>query len=326
MLFVRLASAGLDVSLPGLVGAGLVIGFLIGLFGVGGGFLLIPVLKSLFGVPYPVAVGSGLTQIFINACISSWKHWRHGNLDLKLGLLLAAGALTGTEAGVRLLGLLGSLKTVVLLGRSFALMDLTLHLLFLLLLTLVAVFVLVETASSRRPAAGSAAAPGMTTVPGMTVEGSPSAAPTGIARRLQGVALRPVLAFPASGLAGLSIWLPLAFSVLVGVVTGMAGVGGGFITFPLLVYLIGVPTLTAVGTSSFQVLCASGYGAFRHCLQQHVDPLLVLLLLAGSLAGVQLGVMASRRLEAQRLRRYFALVVISGAGVIVYDLIKQIWF
>jgi len=134
------------------------------------------------------------------------------------------------------------------------------------------------------------------------------------------------MTFPASGLQKLSIWLPLTFSLLVGMVTGMAGVGGGFITFPLLVYVIGVPTLTAVGTSAFQVLCASGYGAFRHYLQQHVDPLLVIMLLAGSLVGVQLGVMASRRLAGPRLRRYFALVVLSGVGVILYDLVKQIWF
>jgi uncharacterized membrane protein YfcA len=89
--------------------------------------------------------------------------------------------------------------------------------------------------------------------------------------------------------------------------------------------VFGVPTLTAVGTSAFQVLCASGYGALRHALQQHVEPLLVLLLLAGSLAGVHLGVAVSGRLDSLRLRRYFALVVISGAGVILYDLIKQIW-
>jgi uncharacterized membrane protein YfcA len=320
MLSVHLALAGISVSVPGLAAAGLILGFLIGLFGVGGGFLLIPVLKSLFGIPYPVAVGSGLTQIFINACFSSWKHRRNKNLDLKLGLLLAAGALAGTEIGVRLLALVGSLKRVMFLGQSFAMLDLTLNLLFLFLLTAVVVFVLVETASPRHP--GAAPAP----VPAPIPESAPGGAPKGLSRRLQRLAWKPVLAFPASGLEGLSVWPPLAFSLLVGTVTGMAGVGGGFITFPLLVYVIGVPTLTAVGTSAFQVLCASGYGALRHALQHHVEPLLVLLLLAGSLAGVQLGVMASSRLEGLRLRRYFALVVISGAGVILYDLVKQIWF
>jgi uncharacterized membrane protein YfcA len=308
MLSVYLETAGLSVSVPGLVGAGLVIGFLIGLFGVGGGFLLIPVLKSLFGIPYTVSVGSGLTQIFINACVSSWKHWRGKSLDLKLGLLLAAGALTGTEIGVRLMGMLGSLKNVSILGRSFELLDLTLNLLFLALLTTVGILVLVETSSARVPGAAA------------------GAAPSSISRRMQCLTLKPVMNFPASGLQNLSIWLPLAISLLVGMVTGMAGVGGGFITFPLLVYVIGVPTLTAVGTSAFQVLCASGYGAFRHYLQQHVEPLLVIILLSGSLVGVQLGVMAARRLAGHRLRRYFAFVVMSGVVVILYDLIRQIWF
>jgi uncharacterized membrane protein YfcA len=303
MLSVHLAVAGVSVSVPGLVAAGLLLGFLIGLFGVGGGFLLIPVLKSLFGIPYPVAVGSGLAQIFVNACVSAWKHWRNRNLDLKLGLLLVTGALAGTEIGVRLLGMLGSLRTVVFLGQSFTMIDLTLNMLFLVLLTTVAVFVLMETASPRHP----------------------GAAPRGLSRRLQRLAWKPLLSFPASGLERMSVWPPLAASLAVGMVTGMAGVGGGFITFPLLVYVFGVPTLTAVGTSAFQVLCASGYGALRHALQQHVEPLLVLLLLAGSLAGVHLGVAVSGRLDSLRLRRYFALVVISGAGVILYDLIKQIW-
>ena len=319
MLSVHLAVAGISVSVPGLVAAGLLLGFLIGLFGVGGGFLLIPVLKSLFGIPYPVAVGSGLAQIFVNACVSAWKHWQNRNLDPKLGLLLVTGALAGTEIGVRLLGLLGSLRKVVFLGQSFAMLDLTLNLLFLVLLTTVAVFVLVETASPRHP--GAAPATG-TSSPG---DGGSGAAPRGISRRLQRLSWKPLLSFPASGLERMSIWPPLTASLVVGIVTGMAGVGGGFITFPLLVYVFGVPTLTAVGTSAFQVLCASGYGALRHALQQHVEPLLVLLLLAGSLVGVHLGVAVSRRLDSLKLRRYFALVVISGAGVILYDLIKQIW-
>jgi len=104
------------------------------------------------------------------------------------------------------------------------------------------------------------------------------------------------------------------------------GVGGGFINFPLLIYVIGVPTHIAVGTSVFQVLLASGYGATRHILLGNVEIKLVVILFVGSFVGVQLGVKASQVLGGRSIRRYFALVVAQGVALVVWDLIRQTFF
>lgn len=304
MLFLTLPVSGVEIWIPGIVLAGLLVGFLIGLFGVGGGFLLTPALKVIFGIPYALAVGSSLAQVFVNSIVASFRHWRNGKIDIKLGLLLAAGATAGTEAGVRLLLLLKQGGTVVINGRSFALLDLVLSLLFIVLLVAMAIIVVLET--SRKSLL--------------------QEVDTAVSRWLRAVRFKPLLSFPRSRLVSYSSWIPLILSIFAGVLTGLMGVGGGFIQFPLLIYVIGVPTHVAVGTSVFQVLIASGYGATRHALLGDVDFLLVVLLFAGSFAGVQLGVKASQVLGGRSIRRYFALVLAAGVGLVVWDLIRQILF
>jgi hypothetical protein len=290
------------VWLPGIVLVGLAVGVLSGLFGVGGGFLLTPVLKILLGVPYPVAVGSSLVQISLNSALSAYKHGRDRNVDLKLGILLAAGALLGADLGVRLHGMLKGGAALSLHGRSIAPLDLVLNLLFLVLLTGVGVFILLETGR---------------TAHGQEVE-------TVVSRQLRKLRLSPLGSFPRSGLARYSLWIPLILALVVGVLTGLMGVGGGFISFPLLLYVVGVPTRMAIGTSALQILLASGYGSIRHGLAGNLDLLLVALLVPGSFAGVFLGVRVSRLLGGRRIRRYFALVVFVGVAMVIWDLAREL--
>jgi uncharacterized membrane protein YfcA len=304
MLTLTLPLSGVDVWIPGIVLLGILIGFLIGLFGVGGGFLLTPLLKVVFGIPYPVAVGSSLLQIFFNSCIATFRHWRNRKVDFKLGLILAAGAMAGTEVGVRILTRLQRSAPVLINNRPFSSVDLVLNSLFLVLLSGVAVFILVETARSTA---------------GQEVS-------TAVSRWLRTVALRPTLYFPRSGIASFSLWIPILLAIVVGVLTGLMGVGGGFVNFPLLIYVIGVPTHIAVGTSVFQVLLASGYGATRHIFLGNVEFILVVILFVGSFAGVQLGVKVSQVLGGRSIRRYFALVVAQGVLLVAWDLIRQIFF
>jgi uncharacterized membrane protein YfcA len=304
MLTLTLPLSGVDVWIPGIVLLGILIGFLIGLFGVGGGFLLTPLLKVVFGIPYPVAVGSSLLQIFINSSIATFRHWRNQKVDFKLGLILAAGAMGGTEIGVRILTRLQRSAPILINNRLFSPVDLVLNILFLVLLSAVAIFILFETTR------GTA-----------TQEVS-----TAMSRWLQTIRLRPTLFFPRSGIASYSIWIPILLAVFVGVLTGLMGVGGGFVNFPLLIYVIGVPTHIAVGTSVFQVLLASGYGATRHIFLGNVEIILVGILFAGSFAGVQLGVKVSQILGGRSIRRYFALVVAQGVALVIWDLIRQIFF
>ncbi len=300
---IQLPLAGIEVWWPGLILLGAFIGILTGLFGVGGGFLLTPCLKIFFGIPYPIAVGSGLAQIFLAGAYSTWKHAKNGHIDLRMGLILGGGALVGTDIGVELLKMLGTGGTVHLNARAFTVSDLVMTGLFLVLMTATTIYIAYETSRCNGDEEASA-----------------------IAQNLQGCRVPPRLAFPKSKIDSLSLWFPLIISFLVGILTGMLGVGGGFINFPLLVYVIGVPTYVAVGTSAFQILFSSGYGALRHALQGHVEWLLVLLLLVGSLAGVRFGVYLSGLWGGRKLRKYFAWVIGLGIAVIVWDLARKIWF
>ena len=304
MFQLNLPLSGTEVWWPGLVLLGAGIGFLTGMFGVGGGFLMTPLLKIVFGIPYPIAVGSDLLQIFITGSFSAWKHWRNKNVDVLMGIIMAGGSLIGTEIGVRLLKLIGDGGVITLNSRSFTLLDLVMSGSFLVLLTAVAISIWRETSN---PSTGDEVA-------------------AGLVQSISGFQLRPIIAFSRSNIAAMSMWTPLSISILVGFLTGLLGVGGGFINFPLLVYVIGVPTSVAVGTSAFQIIFSTGYGAFRHAGQGHVELILVGLLLCGSLIGVQLGVLASRFFGGRKIRKYFVWVIVLGIVVICWDLICQIWF
>ena len=299
MLTLFLPLAQVDAWLPGVVLLGFAVGVLTGLFGVGGGFLLTPALKALFGVPYPVAVGTDLVQIFLTGTVSAYRHGRAGNVEWRLGLVLGAGGVAGAELGVRIQNALASIGEVGVSGSRVTLLDLVLGGLFVALLAAVAALIWRETRSG-------------------------NGVDTRVGRALRAVRLRPVIALPRSDLAGVSVWVPLVMGLGVGVLTGLMGVGGGFVNFPLLIYVLGVPTHVAIGTSAVQVLLASGYGALRHAGQRHVELPLVLFLTAGSVLGVQVGVRLAKRFRGPRIRRLFAGVMLLGIAVIVWDLGRQL--
>lgn len=300
-LFLPLAQV--EVWFPGLILLGMMIGFLTGMFGVGGGFLLTPLLKIVFGLPYPIAVGSSLLQIFLTGSLSSWKHWKQKHVDPVLGVMMALGALCGAEIGIRLMKLLDSGGAVLINNRSLPLLDLVLTGIYLVLMISIAVSVWKETS---------------------TDSAGDEIAATTLSQRLSNIKLPPLLSFSRSGISSMSLWIPILLSVGVGILTGLLGVGGGFVNLPLLIYVLGVPTIIAVGTSSFQILFAAGYGAYRHATQRHVDPIVVLFLTLGAFLGVQLGVSATRLFGGKKIRRYFALVVAAGIILVLYDLIKSL--
>lgn len=306
MLAINLSTAGVAVSVPGLIILGLIVGVMSGLFGAGGGFLLTPFLRIFFGIPFPLAIGSSLLQIFFTCLAAAGRHWKQRTVDPLLGCIMAAGAFAGTEVGVRMLNFLDAGTQVIINGRSFLLLDLFLTGMFVILMIGVAFFIRRETSRAS------------------TGAGDETAATIGLG--LRNWKAYPLLAFPRSQIPSLSLWVPLTLSFLVGILTGMMGVGGGFVNFPLLVYVIGVPTHVAVGTSALQVGLASGYGALRHAARGNIDLLLVAFLLVGSLTGSQLGAAFSRRFSGTGLRRYFAWVLLAGVLVILGDLAAGIWW
>jgi len=305
---IELPMSGITVWWPGILLRGLGIGFLTGLFGVGGGFILTPALRILFGIPYPVAVGTSLLQIFVTGSLSAYKHWRFGHVDIKLGLLMASGALCGTAIGKRIMAWLEcSAGTIMIHGTSYHLIDLVMNVLFLVLLTVVGITMLCEV--SRKG----------------NVERCDDVK-TGLTCFLHNLRIPPVLPFQRSGIGDMSIWVPLIMGLFVGIMTGLLGVGGGFVMFPLLVYVIGVPTTMAVGTSAFQIVFASGYGSLIYYRAGRVELLLVALLVGGSFFGVQSGVAMARKLGGHALRKYFVLVIGAGILMIVYSLVRSVVF
>lgn len=283
---------------------GFLIGVVTGLFGIGGGFLLTPALRILFNISYPIAIGSSLLQIFLTSLLSAYKHWKNNNLDAKMGAITAVGSLAGTEFGVRLLRLVAAQGTVNIGGHQVLFTDVLINSCFLVLLISVAVFMYREACKS---------------------DASGLEEPqTALGEMARSCPLPPFVCFDQSNIPKLSIWMPILLSIVVGFLTGLLGIGGGFISLPLLVYILGMPTKIAVGTSTLQVFLASGYGTFRHMQDGHVDFLLVLFMFVGSMLGVNIGVRLSRKINSCNTRKYFAALMVLAVLLVVYDLLRRL--
>ena len=283
---VLLPVAGVEVNWPVLAGLGLVVGFLAGLLGVGGGFLLTPLLMSL-GVPPMSAIGSDIAHFAGMASSGTYHHWRAGNVDVKFGAFLMAGGISGFLGGAVCKGALCARGSFGLWVRVF----------YVVLLGVIGGYMLFETS---RPEKGERSR----------------------LSRLLG-RLPGAVEFPVSGVR-MNPAVPVAIGALVGVFATMMGIGGGVIFVPLLIYVLGLPTRAAVGTSLFQICGVSLVGTVIeskvNSVHRPVDALLALLLLAGSSVGVRAGAWVSVRTGAKKLRRVFALLVLAVLAKVVYEL------
>jgi len=277
---IYLPIAGLPVNLLLLLALGGGVGFLSGLFGVGGGFLLTPLL-ILMGVPSPVAVASAANQV-VGASVSGvLAHWRRGNVDVRMGMVLAIGGLVGSAVGVQLFSWLRRLGQV----------DLVINLSYVLFLGFVGGTMLMESISALRNSHRAAAAPHKR-------------------HRHRWANLPFKLRFPRSGLY-MSALLPLGVGATGGLLSALMGVGGGFILVPMMIYLLEMPTSVVVGTSLFQVIFVTASVTFLQSVQTHtVDVVLMLMLLIGGVIGAQFGARFATRLRAEQTRLLLALLVL----------------
>lgn len=287
---IFLPIAHMDVNIVLILAYGALVGFLSGLVGVGGGFLITPLL-IFTGIPPIVAVASGAAQMAGTAAGASYLHWRHGNIDFKMGALLLAGGWLGGALGVylaKLLLRLGQFGNVVVF-------------LYVILLGAIGASMLVESLHALRRA-------------------SEPAAPR--ARRRDRIAGLPwTTQFPVSRIR-LSLLVPLALGAGVGVLTSLMGVGGGFIMVPAMIYLLGMPTRIVVGTSLFQLLFTTAAVSVMQAGVNHaVDPFLALILILGSVVGTRLGAPLGSRLAGEKLRLILALVVVAVALKMVATLL-----
>ena len=301
---------GLD-NLPYLTLFGLLVGALGGFFGVGGGFLMVPMLNAVFGVPYNIAVGSDLGQMCGMSAAATVRHVRFGNIDFKLGILMIVGTATGVEMGAQVLELLKRVGDVFILGRRIDTMTLVMSLVYAALLIFLGQAMLRESLRTMRRAAGQVQL-------GAEIPASPTVL------RLRTIKLWPMVSLPASGIESISLWVILAIGFLTGFLSGMLGVGGGFIRMPALVYILGCPTVVAVGTDLFEIMFSAGYGVMTHAVKGNVHLVLVLALLIGATIGAQLGASYTRKAGGPWVRFGFGCLAFVGVAMVVIKLFLKL--
>lgn len=290
----------------GLVVLGFVIGVLSGLFGIGGGFFLVPMLNAVFNIPYNVAIGSSLCQMVGTSVAASIKHHDYGHIDYKLVIWLLAGSVAGAEVGVQVLMWLHKMRDMVICGHSVSVMSFYVDIIFVSLLLTVGIAMFIESsqATRREPRGG-------------VVE-------TIISQKIRNIKMLPKITLPVSGISSISIWIILALGFVVGVLSGLLGIGGGFVVSPALIYLFGIPTNIAVGTGLFQIIFTAGYGSISHFIKGNIDFLLVGCILAGSLVGSGMGAALHKRMRGAYIRYYFSLIVLTVMIVIMVKFVFKI--
>lgn len=282
--------AHMDVNIALILFFGALVGFLSGLAGVGGGFLITPLLIFI-GIPPIVAVSSGAAQMAGTAAGASYIQWRYGNIDFRMGLVLLLGSWLGGGVGVYLA------KILVRIGQFSNVVAF----LYVILLGFIGVSMLIESLNAifRKPAQLAA---------GSGAESSSRPPLQTLVARLPGR-----IAFPASGVH-MSAVVPLVLGAAVGVLTSLMGVGGGFIMVPVMIYLLKMPTKIVVGTSLFQLLFTTAAVSVMQAGVNHsVDPFLATFLILGSIFGTRLGARLGARLAGEKLRLILALVVVGVA-------------
>jgi uncharacterized membrane protein YfcA len=290
-LYLPVALTSINVLIP--VGLGLAVGLLSGLFGVGGGFLMTPLL-IMFGIPATVAAATDSNQIVAASTSGTYAHWRVGNVDFKMGLYLLAGGFVGGLGGVQLI------KVLQATGNA----DFVIKMTYVLMLGIVGTYMFYEGLTSlRRKSAGAAAAP---------------AQETAFTRLL--AALPMQTRFEKSGVTH-SALLPLIFGGFVGVLAAIMGVGGGFLMVPVMVYILRMPMHVVVGTSLFQILFNCIEVTFLQATTNHnVDFILAVLLLLGSTVGAQVGAVFGRKLKGEQLKVILASIVLAVTVKMIFEL------
>jgi uncharacterized protein len=291
ILDIYLPIAGVSLDVMALLVLGAAVGVLSGVFGVGGGFLLTPLLIFI-GVPPAVAVASSANQLVGASVSGAIAHWRRGNIDFLMGGLMLIGGFAGSALGVWLFAIL----------RRIGQVELFVSLAYALLLSTLGVLMMIESTRS-------------------------------LLRRRRGIAIRRKL-HQHTWLHGLpfklrfrrsklytSALLPIILGFLVGILSAVLGVGGGFVMVPAMIYLLRMPTAIVPGTSLFQIIFVTAVVTLLQAVENNtVDVVLAMILLIGGVIGAQLGTRWGAKLRGEELRALLALIVLAVAAKLVFDL------
>jgi len=286
---------------------GFLIGILGGFFGVGGSFIAGPALR-LMGVDWNYAVGTDLAHIVGKSIVAARKHRTLGNVDLKLGMIMAVGTIGGAEGGAQLIQALkraGNVNTVVSWVAIVVYVGISVFMLWESHTTLK-----VHKGRSRRTISDIKAA-----------ESKADHSAFGpVTKKIQRMKIWPVINLPTSGIQ-ISLWTILAVAVVGGFFSGFLGGGAGYIRMPSMVYVLGVPTHLAVGTDLFEIVISASYGTFTHAIKGNVDILIALVMHTGAVIGAQIGVVATQYFAGPKIRLAFVPLPLIGAAIVVYTLV-----
>jgi len=296
------------INCIGFIGTGFIIGILSGLFGVGGGFLLVPLLNVVFNVPYNIAIGSSLLQMVGTSTASTLKHRGYGNIDYKLAGFILMGSIMGIELGARILMRLKNLGTITINASTISIMDFWINIIYIILLSLVGISMFLESkkAKKRAPRGG--------------------VVDTIFSQKIQNAKIPPLISLPVSNIEYISICYLIVLGFVAGIFSGLLGIGGAFIINPALIYLIGIPTSVAIGTSLFQTIFVSGYGALTHFFKGNVNFALVACILTGSIIGSQLGARIHNNIRGAHVRYYFSLVIFIAIGIVLFKFLFSLGY
>jgi hypothetical protein len=295
MFEIYLPIANMTVNALEIVGIGLLVGFLAGLFGVGGGFLMTPLLNMVIGIPMNVAVGSDLTQITATASSGAYAHRKMGNVEPKLALLIVSGSVIGAQVGVYLVNIL----------KARGLSDLIIKEIYVVMLSVISIMLLSESFKALKAERA---------VKATSIDGGTAVKDTiaiGLGPKFQSIKFASIYLPKAD--VHIPLFAPPTLGFAVGVMAGVMGVGGGFIMVPSLLYILGIPTLVAVGTDLFQMVITATSGSLAHAISGNVDFYLVLLILTGSTVGAQFGARTGKKLRGPKIRLLFGLIVVRVA-------------
>jgi len=296
-MFLYLPIAELPVNVFIFLGMGAAVGFLSGMFGVGGGFLMTPLL-IFSGIPPAIAVATEANQIVASSFSGALVHFRRKSIDFKLGCLLLVGGLIGSSLGVLLFRFL----------REVGQLDLIISLSYVGFLGAIGMLMLYESVGSMRKAANAAKS-------GKVI----AAKMPGQHNWIHGLPFK--MRFKRSKLY-ISAIPVLMIGALVGVLASIMGVGGGFIMVPAMIYLLRVPTNVVIGTSLFQIMFVTMYTTVAQAGANHtVDVMLAFLLMVGGVVGAQFGARAGQRLRGEQLRALLAIIVLIVCARLALELV-----
>ena len=290
---IYLPIAEMNINIFLIVFIGMIVGALSGLFGVGGGFLMTPLLIFL-GIPPVVAVGSEAPHVLASSVSGVIAHWRKKNVDFKMGFFLLSGGVIGSTLGVNLFKLL----------KTYGQIDIVIQFLFIIFLGFIGMSMAFESAKTS-----------------IKNYRTTSAIRTKLHQHSWIHGLPFKLRFHRSKLY-ISALPPILIGFFVGVLSAMMGVGGGFIMIPAMVYILGMSTNVVVGTSLFQIIFVTANSTFfQSYINQTVDIVLSALMILGGVIGAQIGVRLGSQLKAEYLRGILAILVLLVCAKILTDLI-----